>query len=134
MTGLSEADLRACRLGYRAPYVHAAARAVAEGEFDLEALRRVPDAEAIERLMRLKGVGVKVASCVSLFGLHRLDAFPVDVWIKRVLACAYPDGFPFNEYAPYSGVYQQYLFAYLRGTNAHPPTDQAFSSEDGVRL
>lgn len=123
IAALTEEDLRACGLGYRAPYVSGAARAVLAGECDLEILKGASDGEALELLMRLKGVGVKVASCVSLFGLHRLDAFPVDVWIKRVLATAYPDGYPFEAYAPFNGVYQQYLFAYLRGTNAHPPTD-----------
>lgn len=134
VAGLTDADLRACGLGYRAPYVHGAAVAVATGKCDLEALRGAPDSEALERLMRLKGVGVKVASCVILFGLHRLDAFPVDVWIRRALERAYPDGFPFSEYSPYNGVYQQYLFAYLRGANAHPPMDTAVRSEDRARV
>ena len=62
----------------------------------------------------LYGVGIKVASCVSLFGLHHLDAFPVDVWIRRVLEAEYPGGYPYELYSPYNGVYQQYMFAYCR--------------------
>ncbi len=56
----------------------------------------------------------KVASCVSLFGLHHLDAFPRDVWVKRILEREYPRGYPFEQYSPYNGVYQQYMFAYYR--------------------
>ena len=68
----------------------------------------------IAALTGLYGVGIKVASCTALFGLHRLDAFPVDVWMKRILAAEYPDGYPREEHAPYNGVYQQYMFAYYR--------------------
>ena len=60
------------------------------------------------------GVGVKVASCAALFGLHHLDAFPVDVWIRRVLEREYPNGYPRERYSPYNGVFQQYMFAYYR--------------------
>ena len=60
------------------------------------------------------GVGVKVASCVALFGLHQLNAFPIDVWVKRILENEYRDGYPYEQYAPYNGVYQQYMFAYYR--------------------
>jgi N-glycosylase/DNA lyase len=63
--------------------------------------------------MLIKGVGPKVAECVLLFGMHRTEAFPIDVWIKRVLANYYPDGFP--EFAKeYAGIAQQYLFHYIR--------------------
>jgi N-glycosylase/DNA lyase len=134
LAALDEEDLRACSLGYRAPYVHAAARAVASGECDLGALMASPATHAQETLMRLKGVGVKVASCVRLFGLHHLDAFPIDVWIRRLLEDKYPDGFPFEAYAPYNGVYQQYLFAYYRSASAHPPTDAAVMGKDDARV
>ena len=70
----------------------------------------------MEELLKLFGVGVKVANCEILFGYHRLDAFPKDVWINRVLEQRYPGGFPFGEYAPYNGVMQQYLFFYSRLT------------------
>ena len=111
---LGERGLGQCALGYRAKYVQAVAVAVADGTFDLAALAGASDEEAIEQLTGLYGVGIKVASCVALFGLHRLDAFPEDVWIKRVLASEYADGFPFGAYSPYNGVYQQYLFAHFR--------------------
>lgn len=111
---LTDADLDACRLGYRAKYVRAAAQAAAEGSLDLGMLSEAPAEEAMAALTGLYGVGIKVASCAVLFGLHRLDAFPVDVWMRRVLAAEYPNGYPKDAYSPYNGVYQQYLFAYSR--------------------
>ena len=111
---LSESDLRECGLGYRCAYARAAARAVAEGQIDLNALKTAGEEKTIAELMKLYGVGVKVANCVSLFGLHHIDAFPQDVWIKRILCSEYPNGYPFETYAPYNGVYQQYMFAYYR--------------------
>ena len=118
---LREETLEACRLGYRTKYVLAAARAAAEGSLDLEALGEAPEEETLSALTALYGVGRKVASCVSLFGLHHLDAFPVDVWMRRVLETRYPQGYPAEEYRPWNGVYQQYLFAYIRSLQASPP-------------
>lgn len=110
---MSGADLDACRLGYRARYVLSAAQAAREGLFPLP-----PDfAGAEKRLLGVCGVGIKVASCVMLFGLHHLDAFPVDVWMKRILNREYPDGFPLDDYRPYNGICQQYLFAWERERN-----------------
>ena len=114
VASLSEKDLNTCGLGYRCRYVHAAAEAVLKGNIDLEALRAADEKTSIKELMRLSGVGKKVASCAALFGLHKTDAFPIDVWVKRILKDQYPDGYPFEHYSPYNGVYQQYMFAYYR--------------------
>ena len=114
IAALSDADLRRCALGYRCAYVRASARAVLEGTLDLSALKTADEARTMAELTGLFGVGIKVASCVSLFGLHHLDAFPQDVWIRRILAREYPAGYPFAVYAPYNGVYQQYMFAFER--------------------
>ena len=111
---LSEESLKDCRLGYRWKYIQSAARAVTEGRIDLERLRQEDESSAILELTGLFGVGTKVASCVSLFGLHHVDAFPVDVWIRRILEQEYPGGYPFEQYSPYNGIYQQYMFAYYR--------------------
>ena len=111
---LTEKELSDCRLGYRCKYVHAAARAVEDGKIDLNSLREADDAAATDALTGLFGVGIKVASCVSLFGLHHIDSFPIDVWMKRILAEQYPEGYPFDRYSPYNGIYQQYMFAFYR--------------------
>ena len=111
---MGEEGLRACSLGYRTRYVLDAARQVSSGRLDLAALTGADGGAAEAALRGVCGVGEKVAACVALFGLHQLNAFPVDVWITRVLREHYPDGFPFARYAPYCGVYQQYLFAWRR--------------------
>ena len=115
---MSEEQLRACKLGYRWNYVRSATLAVAEGALGLSALMSTDEEETLARLTAVLGVGVKVASCVSLFGLHHMDAFPVDVWIKRILANEYPAGYPMERYRPYNGVYQQYMFFYYRDRSA----------------
>ena len=68
----------------------------------------------ISTLTSVCGVGIKVASCVSLFGLHHIDAFPIDVWVRRILENEYPAGYPKEKYTPYNGIYQQYMFYYYR--------------------
>ena len=111
---LPEEELKECRLGYRWKYVLSAAKAVLDGKIDLEGLREADEESTMAALTGLFGVGVKVASCISLFGLHHMDAFPVDVWMKRILAEEYPEGYPFEAYTPYNGLCQQYMFAWYR--------------------
>ena len=111
---LSDEDLLACRLGYRCRYVRAAAADVAEGRLDLDALRNAPEETVLRALTGVCGVGIKVANFVSLFGFHHIDAFPIDVWIRRILDNEYPGGYPMEEYSPYNGIYQQYMFYYYR--------------------
>ena len=105
-------ELSACGLGYRAPYIHSAAESVYHGDTDLEKLHGVSDEELLESLMSLSGVGVKVANCTALFGFHRLDLFPIDVWIQRALDTYYNGTFPLEKYRPYNGIMQQYIFAF----------------------
>src|SRR5204863_1893591 len=81
----SEQRLRACALGYRAKHLLATAQLVSSGKADLEAWSALPDAELRKHLCALPGVGAKIANCVMLFGYERLRAFPIDVWIARVL-------------------------------------------------
>lgn len=116
IASLRETELRTTvRCGYRAPYVIAAARAVADGALDLEALRALPTAAAKEKLTALPGVGEKVASCMLLFGLGKLDAFPVDVWMRRTVQALYGKGFdPTAAFGRYAGIAQQYLFYQAR--------------------
>ena len=111
---LSDVELAACRIGYRCRYVKAAAADAAEGRLHLNSLKDQTEEEAMQALMSICGVGAKVASCVSLFGLHHIDAFPIDVWIRRILENEYPDGYPREKYSPYNGIYQQYMFYYYR--------------------
>ena len=112
LAGLEEDALKACNLGYRSKYVVRAARSVAEGRFDLEQLGTLPYEKAKEELLKLFGVGVKVADCICLFGLHQLEAFPVDTHISQALEKYYGDGFPMERYRGIQGVIQQYIFYY----------------------
>lgn len=112
-------DLNACSLGYRSPYIEATAKAVFRGDIDLEALSELGDADLLAALMSLKGVGIKVANCVALFGYHRIAAFPIDVWIKRMIDEHYGGEFPLKLYDGYAGVIQQYIFYYGRESTKH---------------
>ncbi|MDK2879942.1 MAG: N-glycosylase/DNA lyase [Thermoanaerobacteraceae bacterium] len=119
-----EEELRKTRCGFRAKYIAKTARMVAGGEIDLYGLHKLPTQEAREQLMRFPGVGRKVADCILLFSMRKFDAFPVDVWIKRVLEHLYFDGreIPVNKlrelaekrFGDLAGFAQQYLFHYTR--------------------
>lgn len=110
--GLEEDALWECNLGYRSKYVVRTAKSVVSGELDLEEVRRMPYKKAKEELMKLFGVGEKVADCICLFALHHLQAFPIDTHISQVLEKHYKRGFPNRRYKGYQGVIQQYIFYY----------------------
>ncbi|MBE5924824.1 MAG: DNA-3-methyladenine glycosylase 2 family protein [Lachnospiraceae bacterium] len=111
---MNEEDMAYCKLGYRDKYIMRFAKSVVDKTIDLNGLNVGTDDEVLKGLTGIYGVGKKVASCMLLFGFHRLDAFPIDVWIKRVLESEYNNQYPFELYSPYNGVYQQYMFAYYR--------------------
>lgn len=113
LASAKEDDLRALGLGFRASYIVNTAKAVLYGDIDLDALRTMDIDAARACLMKVKGIGPKVADCALLFGCHRLDCFPMDVWMKRAMAEFFPneDKSIFGEYA---GVAQQYIFHYAR--------------------
>jgi len=110
---LTPEALLAVKTGYRAPYIIDAARKVANGEIDLAVLTSQSSDEILKALIQIHGVGPKVAECVLLYGFGKVDRYPVDVWIKRVMAAIYPEGFP-EEFTPTAGIAQQYLFHYAR--------------------
>lgn len=110
-------ELSACSLGYRTGYVRCAASMVLNGELRLEELRQADDEGLINSLMSVRGVGAKVAHCVSLFGYHRLNAFPRDVWINRVIDTHYNGSFDLSPYLGFAGVIQQYMFFYGRNAD-----------------
>lgn len=121
----SEKELRECALGYRARNLLATARLVASGATDLEACSLLSDVELRETLCDFPGVGAKVANCVMLFAYERLRAFPIDVWIERVLKEKYFPGerkvvpqrlraFCESYFGEYGGYAQQYLFHHAR--------------------
>ena len=124
LASLAEADLRCCKMGFRAPYLRQTAQMVAGGEIDLDSLQAMPVAQARAELMRCPGVGRKIADCVLLFAYGFQEAFPIDVWILKALRQLYfPRRRPapkrllrFTEtyFGPNAGYAQQYLFHYMR--------------------
>ncbi len=110
----TEEELRACALGYRAPYVLDAVGKVNGGQLDLYALGQLEDEELFRRLQTVHGVGKKVAECVCLFGYGRLRRVPVDVWIERAIREECSGCEPFSLYGEDGGIMQQYVFYAVR--------------------
>ena len=115
-----ERTLRRLGLGYRAPFLKKTSQFIHADPQTLEAIRRAPYGEAVERVIAFPGIGPKVADCVLLYGFHKLEAFPVDVWILRVMRKLYfnkrqvPENqvhtFGQKKWGSYAGYIQQYLF------------------------
>ena len=116
-----EGELRRLGLGFRAPYVARAAKAVLDGQLDLAVLVRMPYPEAKAALMEIKGIGSKIADCIAVFSLEKLEAFPIDVWVRRALSEWYFPGqktppdrvlleWAQEHFGRYGGYAQQYLF------------------------
>ena len=112
---LTVEDLAPIRAGFRAKYIIDAAQKISSGEVDIEKVKPLPFEEAKAELLKIKGVGEKVAQCALLYGFARYEAFPVDVWVKRILEELYPNGFP-KEYYKTQGIAQQYLFHWRRSS------------------
>jgi len=123
----TERELRKCGLGYRAKNLLATAKRVASGEADLDSWRALSERQLREQLCDLPGVGMKVANCVMLFAYERIAAFPIDVWIERVLRERYfvrgrkvtskaMAAFVANYFGAHGGYAQQYLFHHARMT------------------
>ena len=110
---LSKSKLLSCGMGYRTDYIIEFCKDYIAGKYDLEAMNKLPDEELLNTLLSIKGVGVKVASCVALFAYHRMSICPIDVWIARVLDKRYNGKIP-KEYEKYAGMIQQYWFNYTR--------------------
>lgn len=113
LAALEPDDLSFLRAGFRAKYIVDAARKLSDGTVSLERMSNAPIEEARKELMLINGVGPKVAECALLYGMHRTEAFPVDVWIKRVMEKWYADGLP-KCCIGVEGIAQQYLFHYIR--------------------
>jgi len=128
-------DLQECKLGYRSKYVLDASRAVASGEIDFDELKKADYREGKELLLKLPGIGDKVADCVMLFSLEKLEAFPLDTWIVKILQKYYSDNFCMDKktiskkryenihqdildhFGKYAGYSQQFLYKMERDLN-----------------
>lgn len=115
---LGEAGLFELKTGFRAKYIYDAVSRYLDGNLAIDGITSAPDTEsAIAALCQVKGIGRKVASCALLFGFGRYDAFPVDVWMKRVGEKYFGDegkNISGERFGAYAGIAQQYLFYYER--------------------
>ena len=120
VAALTKEEIDVIRSGFRGKYISDAATRVANGEINLDTVRKMCYYDAKRELKKIKGVGDKVADCVLLFGLGFYEAFPIDVWVKRVLEKYYSDPekpFSPEKFGKYAGIAQQYLFYYERSIN-----------------
>ena len=112
LANASVEDIKALGVGYRDVYIKRTAESVLRGDIDLDALKNMSYTEAKEEILKLYGVGNKVADCICLFALHLVDAFPMDTHIISIVDREYNGNFPFDRYRGYAGVLQQYMFYY----------------------
>ena len=120
---VSEQEFRDCKTGFRAPYLVDACKKVNEGFINQKELFELDSYKVMEKLLTIKGVGEKVSNCILLFGLSRREAFPIDVWVKRIMEELYfgkevkketIQQFAEKQFGSYGGYAQQYLFYYAR--------------------
>lgn len=122
LQGITEEDLAPIKAGFRAKYIIDAVNKISDGTVCLEMLGTMPVSEARTRLMQINGVGPKVADCVLIFGVGRLDVFPVDTWIDKAMKMLYPEACRGvkvrtageNLFGDICGLAQQYIFYYAR--------------------
>ncbi|MBQ3137414.1 MAG: DNA-3-methyladenine glycosylase 2 family protein [Clostridia bacterium] len=113
LKNVSVDELGILKAGFRAKYIADAVEKLCSGEISLEKIKEMPIEDARQELMKIKGVGAKVAECTLLYGFGRKEAFPVDVWVKRIMSELYPDGLP-GCTKNVEGIAQQYLFHWRR--------------------
>lgn len=113
---LVDAHIDDMHFGYRAPYIINAARNYYDGRLSFKRISAMSYSDAKKELLSVCGIGPKVADCALLFGYGFKQAFPVDTWIKKVMAERYGKGFDPSYFGRYAGLAQQYLFYYERGT------------------
>ncbi len=131
LSRLKEDDLKVCRLGYRAKYIAEASRQISRDDGAvLDVASSMDDQDVLKYLLGISGIGSKVASCIMLFSMGKLNIFPIDVWVKRVMNRLYSinedDVTAMKEYAKkhfgrYGGIAQQYLFYYIRQISMNKP-------------
>ena len=123
LDGIEEGDLSPLKAGYRASYVADAIKKISDGAVDLDGIKSMSYTDARDELMKIKGVGPKVADCVLLFGAGKSEAFPIDVWVQKTMRSLYlSEDATIREielkakelFGKYAGFAQQYLFYYAR--------------------
>lgn len=123
MRGITEKDLESLKPGYRAAYIVDAVNKILSGEINLDKISQMNTDDARKELLKIKGVGPKVADCVLLFSCKKTDAFPIDVWVSRIMRNLYCgeetsinniQKYARENFGEFAGMAQQYLFYYAR--------------------
>ena len=114
----SENDFKKLGLGYRSKYLVDIVKSALNGELDYQTFEDMNLAESLQYLQKFNGIGSKVANCIALFSLHKIEAFPIDVWIKRIIDEKYNGSFPMRQFEGFAGIVQQYMFFYERSQYA----------------
>jgi N-glycosylase/DNA lyase len=128
-------EIKSCGVGYRAPFIKEAAKMVVLKKIDFEYLKKCDYHEAKKNMCLVPGIGNKVADCIMLFSLNKLESFPLDTWMIKILEKYYSKEFKIeiktitqkqyellhekivNYFGPYCGYAQQYLFKMERENN-----------------
>lgn len=113
LSTLNDSDLDILKCGFRSKYILDAAKKVSSGEINLNNIKKMKIDLARKELQKIKGVGPKVAECTLLYGMYRLEAFPMDVWMKRAMEKIFSD-MKAEDFGQYAGIAQQYIFNYIR--------------------
>lgn len=113
LSTLNDSDLDILKCGFRSKYILDAAKKVSSGEINLNNIKKMKIDLARKELQKIKGVGPKVAECTLLYGMYRLEAFPMDVWMKRAMEKIFSD-MKAEDFGRYAGIAQQYIFNYIR--------------------
>lgn len=114
LSAVTEEGLKSIRAGFRDKYIFDAVCRIINGEINFEVLLKLTTDDIKKEFLKIKGVGPKVCDCVLLFGFGRYEAFPKDIWIKRVISEVYGENFDEKSFGKYAGIIQQYLFYFAR--------------------
>jgi len=116
-------ELRECGVGFRDKYILKTCSEIVTGKIDLGKISQLNTEKAKKELLKITGVGPKVADCILLFSMQKTDSFPIDVWIKRIMENLYIkqevtlkeiEKYSKEKFGKYAGIAQQYLFYYVR--------------------
>ncbi len=120
LSNIDEEELKKCSVGFRSKYIINAIKDINNEKDYLNDLDNLDSDKAIEKLMKIKGIGLKVSSCILLFGYARFDVFPIDTWVKKYFNSINEEEIKRTakeKYGEYSGLVIQYMFHYMRNKN-----------------
>ncbi len=134
LTRVTAESLALIKAGFRDKYILDAVNKITSGQIDFDRIGKLNTSQARNALMQIKGVGPKVADCILLFGFERGEAFPKDVWIKRVMTEIYGNDFDETRFGENAGIVQQWIFHYARINSSKDRLDDKQNKGGGNKL